>query len=151
MIGPYFFDGTVNAAIYLDLLQNVLPTLLVEVDLNTRLRMWFQQDGAPPHYANSVRNFLNGSFRNRWIGRTGPVEWPPRSPDLTSPDFFLWGYIKNLIFQKRPTTQVDMRERITLACNQIPRNVLLSTAQHFQRRIVKCVEVNGATFEHLIK
>lgn len=31
-----------------------------------------------------------------WIGRGGPVLWPPRSPDLTHLDFFLWGYLKNL-------------------------------------------------------
>ena len=26
--------------------------------------------------------------------------WPPRSPDLTSPDYFLWGYLKRRVYQK---------------------------------------------------
>ena len=56
--------------------------------------MWLQQDGAPPHYARIVRDFLNERFNNRWIGRGGPVAWPPRSPDQTSPDFYLWGFLK---------------------------------------------------------
>jgi len=33
-------------------------------------------------YARIVRMFLNQRFPNRWIGRGGPVLWPPRSPDL---------------------------------------------------------------------
>ena len=42
----------------------------------------FQQDGAPPHYALTVRKYLNE--RNvldfdSWIGRQGGVEYPPRS------------------------------------------------------------------------
>ncbi|PNF38659.1 hypothetical protein B7P43_G01211, partial [Cryptotermes secundus] len=48
----------------------------------------FQQDGAP----------LNATFQNRWIGRGGPIRWPPRSPVLTPLDFFLWGYVKDRVF-----------------------------------------------------
>ncbi|KAG8290128.1 hypothetical protein J6590_089543 [Homalodisca vitripennis] len=54
----------------------------------------FQQDGAPPHWHNNVRQLLNNTLPHRWIGRTGPRDnalhsWPPRSPDLTPCDFFL--------------------------------------------------------------
>ena len=51
----------------------------------------FQQDGAPPHWGSDVRRFLDAAFLNRWIGRDGPTPWPPRSPDITPLDFFLWG------------------------------------------------------------
>uniref|UniRef100_A0AAX7UMF9 Uncharacterized protein n=1 Tax=Astatotilapia calliptera TaxID=8154 RepID=A0AAX7UMF9_ASTCA len=50
---------------------------------------FFQQDGAPPHYGCQVRAFLDEQFPGKWIGRRGPVEWPPRSPDLTPLDFYL--------------------------------------------------------------
>lgn len=50
--------------------------------------LFFQQDGAPPHYAMPVRNWLNERFPGKWIGRRGAIEWPPRSPDLTPLDFF---------------------------------------------------------------
>jgi len=33
-----------------------------------------------------------------WIGQGRPMYWPPRSPDLTPKDFFLWGHIKALIY-----------------------------------------------------
>ena len=51
----------------------------------------FQQDGATPHYLGEVREYLNTRFPGRWIGREAPIAWPPRSPDLTPMDFFLWG------------------------------------------------------------
>jgi hypothetical protein len=36
-------------------------------------------------------------LRKAWIGRGGPNFWPPRSPDLIQMDFFLWGYVKNIV------------------------------------------------------
>jgi len=39
------------------------------------------------------------------------MSWPPREPDLTSVDFFLWGHIKALIY----TSPVDSEEDL-IAC-----------------------------------
>ena len=79
----------------------------------------------------------------------GPIPWPARSPDLTSPDFFLWGYIKHVVFKDAPTTKEDMMERIRNACRAISREVLLKTADEFHKRIVKCIQAEGGNFEHL--
>ncbi|GBO16076.1 hypothetical protein AVEN_938-1 [Araneus ventricosus] len=38
-------------------------------------------------------------FPRRWIGKGGPIQWPPKSPDIAPPDFFLWGYMKNIVYQ----------------------------------------------------
>ncbi|GBM23804.1 hypothetical protein AVEN_91142-1 [Araneus ventricosus] len=57
--------------------------------------MWFQHDGVPAHFSTNVRNYLNATFGARWIGRGGPVPWPPRSPDLSSLDYLLWGHLKS--------------------------------------------------------
>ncbi|EZA60790.1 hypothetical protein X777_13803 [Ooceraea biroi] len=121
------------------------------IDLNTRRRMWFQHDGAGPHYANIVRDYLNETFRDVWIGRGSRVRWSARSPDLTSSEFYLWGYLKDVVHRERPTTRENMMERIRAACNFIPRNVLLRIVTNFERRIQYCQQVNGATFEHLIR
>jgi hypothetical protein len=32
-------------------------------------KSFFQQDGAPPHYANVVKDYLNETFGPQWIGR----------------------------------------------------------------------------------
>ncbi|RLU21288.1 hypothetical protein DMN91_005661 [Ooceraea biroi] len=138
VIGPYFCDGMVNAQNYLQFLRDILPILLEDIDLNTRRRMWFQHDGAGPHYANIVRDYLNETFRDVWIGRGSRVRWPARSPDLTSPDFYLWGYLKDVIYRERPTTRENTMERIRAACNIIPRDVLLRTVTNFETRIQYC-------------
>ncbi|KAG5319819.1 TC1A transposase, partial [Pseudoatta argentina] len=109
--------------------------------------MWLQQDGAAPHYALIVRAFLNATYNDRWIGRRGSVEWPPCSPDLTSPDFFLWGYLKNIVFAERPTTRDDFMDRIHRACAAIPRAILLRTVDNFPNRLQLCLEANGDNFE----
>jgi hypothetical protein len=36
--------------------------------------------------------------------------WPPRSPDLTPPDYFLWGYL----YSNRPQTTEDLKQNIKL-------------------------------------
>ncbi|GFV86725.1 uncharacterized protein TNCV_3964551 [Trichonephila clavipes] len=64
---------------YLIFLEQVLPELLdsAHVTAATRTSMWFQQDGAPAHFSISVRNHLDATCGERWIGRGGPVHWPP--------------------------------------------------------------------------
>ena len=65
-----------------------------DVPLHVRMNMWMQHDGALPHYALCSRQVMNMIFDEKWIGRGGPVAWPSRSPDLTSPDYFLSGFVK---------------------------------------------------------
>ena len=90
IIGPFFFDQTVNAQTYHNFLVNELPLLLEDIDLETRQTMFLQHDGCPAHYSEIVRNFLDEAFPDRWIGRGSLFPWPARSPDLTCLDFYLW-------------------------------------------------------------
>jgi hypothetical protein len=115
IIGPHFIEGNLTGDKYLNLLTNVLPALLEDLPLQLRRCMWVQQDGAPPHFARNVRAYLDRAFQHQWIGREGPVNWPPRSPDLTPLDFFLWGYIKSIVYTTRPLNRDDLRERILVA------------------------------------
>lgn len=99
LIEPHILPDRLTGESYLNFLRKDLPVLLVELPLNIRQKMWLLQDGAPPHFNRKVRLFLDQTFPNRWFGRNGPVQWPPRSPDLTPCDFFLWGYMKSLVFR----------------------------------------------------
>ncbi|GFS80789.1 cationic amino acid transporter 2 [Trichonephila clavipes] len=58
--------------------------------------LWFQQDGATCHTARATIDLLKDTFGDRLISRFGPVNWPPRSCDLTPLDYFLWGYVKKM-------------------------------------------------------
>ena len=67
--------------------ENVMP-VIGEIQVNGWNNVWFQHNGAPPHNARCVKEFLNEQLPSRWIGRGGTQEWPPRSLDLTPMDFF---------------------------------------------------------------
>lgn len=95
IVGPYFFLSNVNGPDYLRMLEEKLLPHLNEIGHP----IFFQQDGAPAHYTTPVRHWLDCWFPNRWIGRSGPIPWPARSPDLTPLDYFLWGYLKHKVYQ----------------------------------------------------
>jgi hypothetical protein len=84
-------ETTITSIMYLDMLQQFLIPHLDEDDQEGRIH--FQQHGAPPHYLEEVREYLNTGFPGRCIGRGVPIAWPPHSPDL-----FLWGFVKDLVF-----------------------------------------------------
>ena len=63
----------------------------------------FQQNGCQAHFHNDVRDYLNINLPQRWIARSEQedvalMRWPPRSPDLTPRDFFLWEFVKDTVF-----------------------------------------------------
>nr|XP_022904788.1 uncharacterized protein LOC111416879 [Onthophagus taurus] len=132
--------------------EDHLEEILDDVPLNIRQRMIFQHDGAPPHYSNNVRNFLNTHFGDRWIGRGGPHPWPPRSPDLTPLDFCLWGWMKSLVYARKVDTRDALLDRILNAAAFIRANhrSLKLATRSIYKRTNKCIEVSGGVFENLI-
>jgi hypothetical protein len=52
--------------------------------------MWYVQRDDSAHFSLAVRDVLNNTYHDGWIGIEGPTAWPPRSPDLNPLDFHLW-------------------------------------------------------------
>jgi len=76
--------------------------------------------------------------------------WPPRSPDLTSCDFFLWGFIKEAVYvPSLPTTLDDLKNRITTAVNSVTQDILLRVWNEFSYRLDATRAAGGAHIEHL--
>lgn len=59
----------------------------------------FQQNGTPSHWARIILDCLYMDFPGSWVGCDGSVPWSLRSPDITSFDFALWGYPKNIVYK----------------------------------------------------
>lgn len=151
LIGPYFYEGTLTGQRYLDFLQNTLPELLEDIPLNERQTMWWQQDGASPHFFEQVREYLDNTFPGKWIGRNGAIVWPPRSPDITPLDFFLWGYLKGLVYVTPPTDLDDLKDKIRQACRTVtPEMIAAACTRNLLTRFEHCVNVHGHQFEHLL-
>ncbi|GFX32930.1 transposable element Tcb1 transposase [Trichonephila clavipes] len=115
IIGPYFFKNdeghnvTVNGDRYRAMITNFFIPPLNNHDVQ---ELWFQQDGATCHTARATIDLLKDTFGDRLISRFGPVNWPPRSCDLTPLDYFLWGYVKSLVHADKPQTLDHLEDNI---------------------------------------
>lgn len=88
-------------------MQEDVQDLFDAIPLNIRGRIIWQQDGAPAHLNNEIRQYLNEKYRC-WIRRSGT----PRSPDLTPMDLFLWGYLKNKVYEQTIENCEEIKMRI---------------------------------------
>ncbi|GFV49773.1 putative DD41D transposase [Trichonephila clavipes] len=92
---------TVNGDRYRAMVTNFFIPELNNHDVQ---EVWFQQDGATCNTDRATIDLLKDTFGDRLISRFGPVNWPPRSCDLTPLDYFLWGYVKSLVYADKPQT-----------------------------------------------
>ena len=148
LVGPVFYEGTLTGQRYLQLLQDNIPEFLEDIPLAELCTIWFQHDGAAPHKIASVQRFLQDCFGKRIIGYGGTTEWPPRSPDLSPLDFFLWGYIKCQVYATTPTNLLDIQQRISDACNNVTASMLMNVHEEMLSRLQMCIVTTGELFEN---
>ncbi|GBL81042.1 hypothetical protein AVEN_83120-1 [Araneus ventricosus] len=102
--------------------------------------------------SGTVQN--GGNAHIRWIGRADLdvplLPWPPKSPDLTPCDFFLWGYVNDEVYvPPMPTTLQALQERITAAVTDIDGNMLLNFWTDLDYRWDVCRVTKGPHIELL--
>ncbi|GFW71659.1 putative transposable element [Trichonephila clavipes] len=100
---------TVNGDRYRAMITNFFIPELNNHDVQ---ELWSQQDGATCHTSRATIDLLKDTFGDRLISRFGPVNWPPRSCDLTPLDYFLWGYVKSLVYADKPQTLDHLEDNI---------------------------------------
>lgn len=152
LLGPVFLPDRLTGDAYVNFLRTDLIDCLDTLPLNVRQNMWFMQDGAPPHFSLIAREYLTQAFHGKVISRGSPVAWPARSPDLNPLDFFLWGYLKSLVY-RNPIESVDeLKERIIMSCETIRRipGVFERVRKSMTKRLNRCIEMHGGHIEHLL-
>jgi hypothetical protein len=77
---------------------------------------FYKNFNSPAHNALIVRKYLERTFNHRWMDTHGPLQWPPRSPDLTPLDFFVWGYLKTVVYSNLPNDFQDSKNKIIITC-----------------------------------
>ncbi|GFX38061.1 transposable element Tc3 transposase [Trichonephila clavipes] len=138
IIGPYFFkndDGhnvTVNGDRYRAMITNFFIPELNNHDVQ---ELWFQQDGATCHTGRATIHLLKDTFGDRLISRFGPVNWPPRSCDLTPLDYFLWGYVKSLVYADKPQTLDHLEDNIRRVIADIRPQMLENIIENWTPRL----------------
>ena len=115
VIGPYFFENeagnalTVNGLSYRNMITEFLWSKLDGMDM----------DGATFHTARETTELLREKFHGRVISRNDDQNWPPRSCDLTPCDFFLWGFVKSLVYANKPQTIPELKAEIRRVVGEI--------------------------------
>ncbi|GFW50760.1 uncharacterized protein TNCV_3590421 [Trichonephila clavipes] len=157
--GPFFFETqcavngwiteTVNAQRYLTLLrQIVVPCLIQRGQISN---VTFMQDGATSHTANPVKAFLIQTFgEDRIVSRHCRYPWPPRSPDLTPADFWLWGYLKSRVYLSGPSSLSELKDAIHREVSSIHPDMLHSAVAGFVTRLECLLPCGGRHVEHIL-
>lgn len=184
VIGPYFFEDerrksiSVTGERYRNLLNNyVFPILENDSRFNDTV-WWWQQDGATAHTARETMRLLYERFGREKVissrsrpgrppsvprprvdddGTANTIWWPSRSPDLSALDFFLWGYLKDRVYDvaaisARAHPNESLLDLLTLRANivrevdNLNRNnndMLARVMAHVVERAGMCVTANG--------
>ena len=147
ILPPYFFSGTVTSQSYKDMLvEFVIPELEKRKGVS---RLVFQQDGAPPHIAGIVMETLRSKLDDNYlIGRNCVQSWPPRSPDLSPADYYLWGALKGRVYKRHPTSIEQLKAYISEEIANIQVSELAAAVNNLPRRLEAVVEEKGGHFEH---
>lgn len=151
VLGPYFFEDdaesalTVNGERYREMLVN-----FVRPEVENMPEVWWQQDGATAHTARQTIELLRQIFGRRIISRNSEIKWPSRSPDLTAPDFFLWGYLKDRVYHNNPRTIQQLKASIREEIKNINQETLRQVMIHVLERARRCEEQNGGYLKDVI-
>jgi len=90
---------------------------------------------------------LDDVFADRIISKT---IWPPRSPDLSPPDFFLWGAMKNSVYSNNPHTVGELKMAITEYIRNVDCVVLNTVFENTVCRVNKYLETGRGHLEHYL-
>ena len=95
-------------------------------------------------------DLLCSRFGEQFISRLGPVDWPPRSCDITPLDFYLWGYVKSKCFVDKPATIEALEANITEVISEIPIEVLERVIQNWCLRMDELKRSCGQHLKRII-
>ena len=74
----------------------------------------------------------------------------PRSPDATTCDFFLWGYVKDQVYAPPvPASIPELKVRIRTAIETITADMLQTFLNELVYSVDVCIITKGAHVEHL--
>ena len=153
VIGPFFFENengasvTINGERYRAMIRDFVMPIIEENDMEG---YWFQQDGATCHTSRATIDFLKPLFPGRLISKNGDFPWPPRSPDLTPPDFYLWGYLKSKVYINKPRTLTQLKNNIRREIAAIPAEILAKTMENAEKRTHLAIKARGKHLKDII-
>ena len=84
---------------------------------------------------NESMRLIRDMFPQKLISRRGEITWPPRSPDLSPTDFFLWVHLKSKVYANNPTTMRQLKLNVQQEMEAISKETLIKVFQNFLARL----------------
>jgi hypothetical protein len=83
------------------------------------------------------------------ISRFGDIAWPARLSDVTLPNIFLWGFLKDCVFRRLIMTIQELKQAIVDEVAAIDEDLRRRVYDNFQN-LQKCIDVNGGHLPDVI-
>ncbi|GBN45104.1 hypothetical protein AVEN_181759-1 [Araneus ventricosus] len=83
----------------------------------------------------------------QWIGRGAVMAGPPRSPDITPLDFYLWDYVKQHVYSERINGSNHLKQRITDVIHSATPDGLTRVWEELDYRLDVCWATSGSHIE----
>lgn len=89
----------------------------------------------PQCFFMDVKDFLDETFPSRWIGRGGPIDWPPHSPCINPMDLLFYGYFKDVVYVTPVSDMYELKTRIRGAISTFIEKMLFNTWAEIEFRL----------------
>ncbi|ENN80984.1 hypothetical protein YQE_02604, partial [Dendroctonus ponderosae] len=123
----HLYEESLNSSKHLEILRTVLSEFLENP------------------YMLFLTGWSTGSLR--WV----PWDWSARSPDLTPPDFFFWGKLKENVHNTPVNNIGKLRRRIIHCIGELDVDEIQRATNHsVSVRILKCLESKGRHVENVL-
>jgi hypothetical protein len=113
-----------------------------------RANCFFQQDGATCHTSLDSLSLVYEAFTEERSVSKGL--WPARSPYLFTCNFYLWGFLKDNVYDTNPHTLDEMKANIRSSIETTDNTVLRQVFLNIITRAQKCIAAQGGYFHHLL-
>ena len=72
------------------------------------------------------------------------------SPDINPCDFFLWGFLKEKVFQRRPENVAQLRAHVVKLCRALSEDLCLKVVTNARVCLQEVVRQNSGHIEHVL-
>ena len=103
-----------------------------------------------------VLDFLYGTLDLRVMSHRFPERhdggklWPPHSLDINPCNFFLWGFLKEKVFQRRPENVAQLWAHILKLCRPLSEDLCRKVVTNARVRLQEVVRQNSGHIEYVL-
>jgi hypothetical protein len=129
-------DSTMDAALYVEILEECLPLTQTYYGIKPE-DVIFQQDNDSKHTSKKAKDFFKDQDINLLF-------WPANSPDL-NPIEHLWSYLKQQLakHQSPPAGMIELWEHVQEEWNKIPKSICQSLIESMPDHIKAVKAAHG--------